>query len=184
MKAMLSLLLLCPIWLHAQKEFQTSNEISLIVAPGQPGRQDDHTVDVSQLTAGTPIRVQVILSNFNFTLAGAEFVLKYPSYSQTGGPVRMRATNADFQSANPPVIAYSDWGTPNLMVLPVDQNGLRDASHVSLAHGLVRFGSVFRDPADRLVGTGWRHHRRRIRVLFGQRYPCDVYFFRNGHRIV
>ena len=148
MKAVLSLIILCPMLLQA------ANDISLIVKPGQPGRINDHTIDVTQLPAGSPITVQVKLSNFDFTLAGAEFVLKFPSHDDIGGPYRMRATDADFQGANPPVVAHSDWGTPNLMVLPIDQNGNRKASQVSNDYGVLRFGAMFLDSADRLVGNG------------------------------
>jgi hypothetical protein len=148
MKAMLSLIILCPMLLQA------TNDISLIVAPDQPGRVNNHTVDVSLLPAGATVRVHVVLSDFDFTLAGAEFVLRFPAHAANGGPLRMRDSNADFSGGNAPINAHSDWGTGNLLELPVDQSGVRDASQVSHSFSVVRYGAMFRDPADRLVGNG------------------------------
>ena len=137
------ILLLCPLWLMA------ANDLSLVVKPGQPGFINANQVDVSQIAPGGILTLQVKLNNLDFTLAAAEFVVDFPQFL-----LPMRDTDADFLGANPPVSVHSDWGTTNLLILPVDETGNRNASHVSNEFGLVRLGVVFRDPTDRITGNG------------------------------
>ena len=161
---MFSIFLFClslPTVLLPSGSTVVANRLRLVAAPGQIGRVDDHHIDSSQLSLGDAVVLQLRVDNLDFTLAGAEIVVIYPIYR-----VFIPNDDAAFQGPHPPIRAHSDWGTVNLLELPIDQNGLRTA-WMAARLGAVRFGAVVRFPSDRHLVAGGSYVLAEFEFLWG-----------------
>jgi hypothetical protein len=141
MKKMLFCLAALGLFLPAMAQ-----DLSLRVMSGSPGEVDAKTIDVATLTAGDAFVLEVVLENLNFTLAGAEFEVKFPAWLVLA---RVDLVNDPTPANWPFDVDEASLGTSAVQRLPSDGAGDNTAATFDNPNGIERVGFVITEPADR-----------------------------------
>ena len=108
-------------------------------------------LDTSGMAAGSLICFNVLFENFDFTFAGYEFMIEYPSWLTS-----MSTTDADWEAETGATYKKGGFITSTaVQFLPASSDGSRTAATVSNPQGKVRIGMLWTDPNDRpAAGAG------------------------------
>lgn len=129
-----------------------ANDLRLVSASTNAGHTDDHNINIAAYANGDTFVVEVWLMDFDFTLAGAEFLVRYPTYLTL-----MEDTDAAFQDGNAPVkadLTATGWDSTNIQILAANAGGMQTAAQVSNGFGRVRVGYLVTVTGDRITGDG------------------------------
>ena len=112
-------------------------DLSLRVAAGSNARVDDSTLDIATLTAGDKVTLELVLENLDFTLAGFEILITFPSWLAL-------MDTTDLVTDAPYVSPLTD-----VQQLPADINGANTATTLINPEGTGRIGGVITVPGSR-----------------------------------
>jgi Ca2+-binding EF-hand superfamily protein len=136
-------------------------DLELRVAAASNGRIDDHTLDLSAVAAGDKITLELVLSNLDFTLAGFEGEIQFPTSLMV---VDVNAVG----TGTPPYTS----SLVSVQKLPANAAGEDTATTFVNGEGWARVGGVITNPADR--PTSGTHVLATFCLVVGRDYDTSA----------
>lgn len=136
-------------------------DLELIVPATSPGYVDADTIDIAGVADGDAIVLELWLRNLDFTLAGFEGELLYPTW----------LTLVDTNAINTPAAPYNT-GLAATQELPADAAGTGTAITFRNDLGQARVGGIVTDPGQR--PTTGDHLLATFRLVLGRDFDMSL----------